>query len=141
MHDGFRLEGSEGGSNLLEVAELALEEFRAGIDRGAMAFGKIVENGNVMPFIEKQLRANAADVAGAADDENLHRGSCRAVARDVKARNENSGFLFEARDHAADELIISARIQHLEALLFRAPLDDVDIDMAHAPLPHRGAAG
>src|SRR2546423_8500263 len=48
-----------------------------------MALGKIIEDGDGVPGIEQQLGADAPDVARAADDENLHRASCRAVARDV----------------------------------------------------------
>jgi hypothetical protein len=37
-----------------------------------MTFSKIVEDDSFMAFIEKQLRANAPDITGAANDENFH---------------------------------------------------------------------
>jgi hypothetical protein len=40
-----------------------------------VAFGKVVENGNLMPRIEHLLHADAADVSGPACDENSHMGS------------------------------------------------------------------
>src|SRR5437762_5074320 len=62
------------------------------------------------------------------------------MSKQTMAAAGGSGFLLESRDHPPDEPILSARFEHFEALLFRAPLDDVDIDMAHAPLPHRGTS-
>src|SRR5436190_23284231 len=106
-----------------------------------MTFGKIIEDRDGVSFIEEQLGANAADVPGAADHENFHRASCRAVARDVKANKRSaSGLLLEPGDHPPDEAIFFSRIENLEALLFRTPLNHVDIDVAHPPLPHRGPA-
>src|SRR5438045_7243112 len=37
-----------------------------------MAFAQIVENRNSVAFIEQQLGANTADIAGATDNENFH---------------------------------------------------------------------
>src|SRR4051812_21112536 len=109
-----------------------------------MSFGKIVEHRDRVPFIEKNLRANTADVAGPADDENLHRARWGALPRRVKANNvrqpAGSGLLLEPCDHPPDQAIFSARVEDLEALLFRAPFNNVDVDMPHAPLPHRASA-
>src|SRR5438270_9956887 len=150
MHHSIRMESLERRSNLRERLQISFDKFRARIDRHAMAFGKIVEDGDCVSLIEKQLGANAADVAGAADDENLHRASCGAPPRRVKTNKcgrglcsptSASGFLLEHRDHPPDQLIFSARVENFETLLLRAPLDNVDVDMAHAPLPHGDAAG
>src|SRR6266487_1358914 len=72
MHDsvGFRL--SDRRSYFRRIAQIALKKFGALIDGAAMSFAEIIENGDRMLFVEKQLRANAADVSGAANNENFH---------------------------------------------------------------------
>src|SRR5947208_13912475 len=91
MHHSIRMGPFERSSNLRERLQFAFDKFRARIDRRAMAFGKIVEDSDRVSLIEKQLGANAADVAGAADDENLHRASCGAPPRRVKANKCRRG--------------------------------------------------
>ena len=68
-----------------------------------MAFGQVVEYADGVAFIEQQFRADAADVAGSADDQNFHRASCGAPARRVKTNRAASAstlVCFEAGDHA-----------------------------------------
>jgi hypothetical protein len=54
------------------VAQIAFKKFSARINGAAMSLAQIVENGDLMPFIEKQLCANAADITGTANNEDLH---------------------------------------------------------------------
>jgi hypothetical protein len=84
MHDGVRLELCERGLNLIELLEVPFEELSSRIDRGAVAFGQIVENADRVPLIEQQLGADAPNVASSADDQNLHRASCGGATPDVK---------------------------------------------------------
>src|SRR4051812_13205030 len=83
MHDGVGLKLFERGTNGCERIQIAFDKLGASIDRGSMAFGKVIEDGHRVSLIKEQLGAHAADVAGAANDQNLHRESCRAAARDV----------------------------------------------------------
>jgi len=71
--------------NRLSILQIAFDEFRPRIDRCPMAFAQIVERGDSVPVVEQNLGANAADVARSADDQNLHRASCGALPRRVKA--------------------------------------------------------
>jgi hypothetical protein len=72
-----------------------------------MPFGKIVEDGNVVALVEEEFGANAPDVARSANDENLHRASCGALVRRVKANkssvipSEVEGSRYTSRDTAA----------------------------------------
>ena len=50
---------------------------------GAMAHGEVVENANIMPAGENKLDGMAADIPGAAGDEDVHEG---IVARRVTRR-------------------------------------------------------
>src|SRR6476469_1224302 len=86
MHDGVRLERGQRCPDLLELGKVAFEEFCPRIDRRPMSFRQIVENGDGMSLVEEQLRADASDIAGAANDENFHRGTCRALPGRVKAK-------------------------------------------------------
>jgi hypothetical protein len=45
-----------------------------------MSFAQVIENGDLVLLIEQHLRANAADITGAADNENFHRGSILPVS-------------------------------------------------------------
>ena len=72
MHHGIGSDFFEGRGDLLRLLQVAENEARAGIDRFAVPFGEVVEHGDFVSLIEHLLHANAADVAGAAGDENLH---------------------------------------------------------------------
>src|SRR5688500_2201796 len=90
-----------------------------------------------MAFVEQQLSANAADVAGPADDQNLHRPSWGASARRVKANRAASALgLLEAGDHPANHAMLSSWRQDLEALFLRTPLENIDVHPANAPTAH-----
>ena len=58
--------------DLLAVGQVALDERGARIERQAMALGQVVEDGDLMAGVDQLLGANAADVARAARDENMH---------------------------------------------------------------------
>ena len=60
------------GSDRLSIRQIAFDKNSARIDRGAMPFGQVIEDRDLVAFVEKQLGADAADVTGAADDKNLH---------------------------------------------------------------------
>jgi hypothetical protein len=72
MHDRVWARAGKRELNLLAVSQIALDESRARIHSVAMAFAKIIEDGSLMAFIEKQFGANAPDITGAANDENFH---------------------------------------------------------------------
>ena len=57
------------------------------IDREAMAFGQVVEDGDLVAFIEQQLDADAADVARPADDEDFHPRKVRRARAAVKRKS------------------------------------------------------
>ena len=52
--------------------EVAADESGALVDRAPVAFGQVVEDGDVVTVVEEKLDADAPDVAGAADDKNFH---------------------------------------------------------------------
>ena len=52
-----------------------------------MAFRQIVEDDDIVAFIEQELDANAPDVARSADDKNFHP---RKVRRDLAAVKRKS---------------------------------------------------
>ena len=72
MHDGVGLHAGERGADGLRVVEVALEESGAGIDGAAVALGEIVENRDAEATVEELFDADAADVASASGDENVH---------------------------------------------------------------------
>jgi hypothetical protein len=46
-----------------------------------MSFSQVIENRDLVSFIEKQLGADAANVTGAADDEDFHAAKFRRARR------------------------------------------------------------
>ena len=57
----------EGGG--LEIAD---DEVGAGVDGAAVSFGEVIEDGDGVVGVEELFDADAADVAGAAGDEDVH---------------------------------------------------------------------
>jgi hypothetical protein len=58
------------------VSQIALKELGAGIDRFAVSLGQIIEDRNLVTFIEQLLDANTANVACSPSDEyGFHGGS------------------------------------------------------------------
>jgi hypothetical protein len=94
MHHGIRLMSGKGGFDLLAIRKFAFNEMRSGINRAAMAFTKVIENGNFMPLIQQELSANAPDVPCAANHENFHRlGKCSLIGGKSKAtRRVSAGY-------------------------------------------------
>ncbi len=72
MHDRFRFRLQKRLLDFLPAREIAADEGRPFVDRKPMAFGQIVEDGNLMAFIEEQLHADASDVSSPADDKDFH---------------------------------------------------------------------
>ena len=72
VHHSIRTRTGNGSINLPAIRKLALNEISTGINSSPMAFTQIIENSNLMPLIEQQLCANAADVARAANDKDFH---------------------------------------------------------------------
>jgi hypothetical protein len=72
MHYRVRASTGKCRLNLFAVSQVAWDECRSRIHCATMTFCKIVEDNSFMAFIEKQLRANAPDITGAANDENFH---------------------------------------------------------------------
>ncbi len=54
------------------IVEVALDESGAGIDGEAVALGEVVEDRDGVAAVEELLDADAADVARAPGDENVH---------------------------------------------------------------------
>ena len=59
----------------LSIGQIALDKFCPWIYCVTMSLTQVIENGDVVLLIEQNLRANATDVTGAADNENFHRGA------------------------------------------------------------------
>src|SRR5260370_24617303 len=72
MHHRIWADARKRSLYLLAVRQISLDEFRARVHSTSMAFVKIIEDRGLMAFVEKYFRANAADVTGAANDENFH---------------------------------------------------------------------
>ena len=72
MHDGLRLDLAQDRQRARAILQVSLEKLRAQIDSTAMALAQIIEDSDFVALIQKQLRADAADIAGAADDEDFH---------------------------------------------------------------------
>src|ERR1700716_2655429 len=127
-----------------------------------MAFAQIVEDRDGMLLVEELFCGNAADISSAADNENFHSRESpripalinRGARRNWRMRWRgpgNGSFLLRAcdwlsrgrrrlfvqsNDHLLDLAMFGPRGKDLEALLVRAPLQDVDIDRANAPTFH-----
>src|SRR4030095_16423052 len=92
MHDGIRLRGGKRSLDLPSFFQIALNEPGTGMHRSVMACDKIIENGDFVALIEQKLRANASDVAGAANNKNFHwRRQCDVIRLGSKADNSASG--------------------------------------------------
>src|SRR5579862_7366955 len=72
MHDGIRLHIADGAGNGRGIGEIANDQSRPGIDRLAVALGQIIEYGDLVIEIEQLLDTNAANVSGAAGNEDIH---------------------------------------------------------------------
>src|ERR1700686_1600386 len=143
MHYRLWLKISERGLDSIAFGQISLDKCGAGIDGATMPFGKVVEGANFVAFVEQEFGANASDVTRSANDENLHRGSCRVRRRAVKTKRVFSSLTFvrfQRGDHPPDETIFLSRREDLETLLFRSPFQNIDVDVAHAPLPHGAPA-
>src|SRR5438552_12534658 len=90
----------------LSILQIAFDELRARVDRGAMAFAEIIEDADLMAFVEQQLGANASDVASATDNENFHSRQNRRLAPLInpKCESRNSSRI------AASKLAFSPKI-------------------------------
>jgi hypothetical protein len=73
---------------LIAIRQIALGKSRARIYGATMAFAEIIEDCHFMAFVEKQFRANAANITSAANNENFHpakfRRSCAACQKKAK---------------------------------------------------------
>jgi hypothetical protein len=72
VHDGFRFGFLERAADFLPARKVAADERRSIVDRATMAFRQVVENNDLVGFIEQELDANAPNVARAADDKDFH---------------------------------------------------------------------
>ena len=71
VHDGLRFCLFEGVAEDRAIAEVALVEVGARVDRFGVALAEIVEHRDLVAAIEKFLDANTADVTGAASDQDF----------------------------------------------------------------------
>ena len=94
MHHGVRPMSGKGSLDLLAIRKFAFNEMRSGINGAAMAFTKIIENGNFMPLIQQEFGANASDVARAANHKDFHwREKCSVIGTKSKAtRHVSAGY-------------------------------------------------
>ena len=60
------------GVDRLPLLQVAFDKSRAWIKGAAMTFAQVIENGNFVALIKKQLCADAADITGPANNENFH---------------------------------------------------------------------
>src|SRR5207302_7426790 len=81
MHDCVRLNLTDDRQCSLSILQIAFDEVGTPINRAAMSFGEIIEDGELVPLIEQLLRANAPDIAGASDDENFHSRESRETGQ------------------------------------------------------------
>ena len=71
VHDCVEFPFAADALDLLAVGEVAEDEFRARIDRLAVAGKQAVEDGDVITVVEQVFRTGAADVAGSSGDQNF----------------------------------------------------------------------
>ena len=97
MHYGIGARAGKRSLNLHAVGQIAPNEFRPGIDCASMALAQVIEDGNLVTFIQQKLRANAPDVARPPGKENSHgRGKCAGLAlnqSEVWAREDSATVL------------------------------------------------
>jgi hypothetical protein len=72
MHNGVRTMSSKGSLDLPPIRKFAFNEMRPGINGATMAFTEVVENDNLIPLIQQELGANAANVTCAANYKDFH---------------------------------------------------------------------
>ena len=90
-----------------------------------------------MAVVEQQFRADTADVTGTTDNEHIH---SRRKLRPSDAKSKWTGrrlFLaIQGENHAPHCMVLCPRCQHLETPLIGTPLQNIDVDATHTPLPH-----
>ncbi len=87
VHHCFRLRFLKRAADLLPAREVAANERGPLIDRAPMALAQVVEDDDLMAFIEQELDANAPDVACSADDKDFHPRESAAGAAAVKRKS------------------------------------------------------
>ena len=127
MHDGVWFYPEQSSSDLLAIVQIALDELRPRINRPPMALGEVIENRDLVAFIDEQFRADAADITGTADDEDSHRRKWDVRTRPVKRNNrglqsslhrgERRLLFFQARDHPPDPPDSAPLAQDLQTIL------------------------
>ena len=80
MQNRIRHHRLDGGKDVALDFRLCKNKFRARIHSGAMSFRKVVIDRDLMPGIEKFLRANGADITGAAGDKDVHTDSVENIS-------------------------------------------------------------
>src|SRR4029077_12833612 len=80
MHHRLWSQPRQSVGRRLSIGQIALDKFCPWINRVAMSLTQVIKNGDVVLLIEQHLRANAADVTGAADNENFHRGAILPIS-------------------------------------------------------------
>src|ERR1051325_11689245 len=72
MHHRIGTSSRECHFDHISFLQISFEKARAPVQCGAMAFAEVIENRDLVPFIEQQLGTNAADVTSAADNKDFH---------------------------------------------------------------------
>src|SRR5262249_7827356 len=91
MHHRVRAMSGKDSLDLLAIRKFAFNEIRPGINGAPMALSQIIENSNFMPLIQQELRANAPDIARAANYKDVHsQRECRVIGAKSKQLAERS---------------------------------------------------
>ena len=72
VHDGFGFGLLERTADFLPARKIAADERRPLVNRATMTFRQIVEDNDIVAFIEQELDANAPDISRSADDKDFH---------------------------------------------------------------------
>src|SRR5438034_5683681 len=144
MHYGIGARAGKRSLNLQAVGQIAPNEVRPGIDCASMALAQVIEDGNLVTFIQQKLGANATDVARPPGKENSHgRGKCGGTRvkskRSMGWRGLRDGFallFLNGCDHLPRAMVFAARGKYFQTLFVRAPLQDVNVHVADAPAFH-----
>jgi hypothetical protein len=99
------------------IAETPFHKLRAGIHGGAMAFGEIIENRDLMAGIKEFFDADRTDVACAARDENVHCHSIVTSADPAQFGNASRSNQSRPRPEATNPSVILRHTNMLKSNL------------------------
>src|SRR5207245_2739236 len=89
MHDCIRSLLRQRFLDRLSILQIAFDKFGAGIDCAAVPFSQVIENRDAVAFIKQLLGANAANIAGASGNEDLHSRQNRRSAPLINPKSDS----------------------------------------------------